>query len=288
MFGYIKPFKPEMKIKEFDTYKAIYCGLCKQLGKSYGPFSTLTLSYDFTFLAIIFLGIDNKKPAFQKQTCTANPLKKKACLCLNDNVEFCAATAMIMFYYKLIDNYNDGNLADKAKVMSIKHFAKSARDKSKAKFPQIDQIVKECMDNQFKLENSGNYSIDAAAESSSQALAQILQLASNDEKTQRILYRLGYLVGRFVYLIDALDDLDDDIKSDNFNVFKIKMEKEKLEKEEVEKYARESINLTISQIALSYELLEFKRYKTILDNIIYLGLHDTMKKVIDREVKIND
>ncbi len=275
-------------MKEFDTYKAVYCGLCKQLGKDYGRLSTFTLSYDFTFLAMIFLGISDERPSFKKERCTVNPLKKKACLSYCGDLSFCASSAMTMFYYKLEDNYVDGKFADKAKVLSVKPYASSIHKKSAKEYPEVEVIVKECMQSQLLVEKSENPSLDAAAEPSSNALGRIMQLASTDEKVQRILNRLGYLIGRYVYLIDALDDLDSDISKDNFNVYNNKMKSENMSLEDVKLYAKESINLTISQIALAYELLDFKRYKTILDNIIYLGLHDTLTKVINREEKVND
>ena len=77
MFGYIKPYKPEMKVREFDTFKAIYCGLCKQLSHVFGPFASLTLSYDFTFMAAVSLSMRDECGGFKKCACVANPFKKK-------------------------------------------------------------------------------------------------------------------------------------------------------------------------------------------------------------------
>lgn len=77
MFGYIKPCKPEMKVREFDTFKAIYCGLCKQLSHVFGPFASFTLSYDFTFMATVSLAMKETCGGFKKCACAANPLKKR-------------------------------------------------------------------------------------------------------------------------------------------------------------------------------------------------------------------
>ena len=77
LFGYVRPFKPEMKMREFETFQAVYCGLCKELSHVYGPFASLTLSYDFTFIATLSLGLSEQEGRFQRCACAANPLRKK-------------------------------------------------------------------------------------------------------------------------------------------------------------------------------------------------------------------
>ena len=97
---------------EYDTYKAVYCGLCKQLGKAFGPFSRMTLSYDFAFLSLLSLGVAEECRGFKREPCAANPLKKKPCLCACEDSAFSASAAMLMLYYKVKDNYQDGGAGD--------------------------------------------------------------------------------------------------------------------------------------------------------------------------------
>ena len=93
MFGYIKPFRPELKIREAEDYKAVYCGLCKELGRSYGLFARMTLSYDFAFMAMLFMSIDkNCCPSFEKCSCIAHPFKKQ-CRCTENKAISLAAKA---------------------------------------------------------------------------------------------------------------------------------------------------------------------------------------------------
>lgn len=288
MFGYIRTFKPEMKVKEFDTYKAVYCGLCKQLGKVYGPFARLTLSYDFTFLSLISLGLAPECGGFRLEKCMVNPLKKKPCLCPCDDLTFSASAAMVMFYYKLRDNYQDGGLKDKLLSCLLRPFANSARKKARHYNADLDEIVRQCMDNQFQIEHSDSISIDAAAEPTAAALSRICEYLSDDPVQKTVLNRLGYFTGRYVYFIDALDDLEEDIQTGSYNIFYKKFAAEGKENlQEMKKYATEVINLTVGQIANAYELLNLKRYKTILDNIIYLGLHDSLHKVLNKQNNSN-
>ena len=107
MFGYIKPLKPEMKVREFDTYQAVYCGLCRELGDAFGPFAKLTLSYDFTFVALLAMGLREEFPGFCKGQCMANPFKKKNCAASSPELSLVAASAMVLFYHKVRDNIHD-------------------------------------------------------------------------------------------------------------------------------------------------------------------------------------
>ncbi len=282
MFGYVKPCKPEMKIKEFDTYKAVYCGLCKRLGKVYGPFARLTLSYDFTFLAMVSSGLSSEFSGFRVERCIYNPMKKKACLVPCHDLTFSASAAMVMLYYKLKDNYEDGGVKEKLQTICLMPFAKSARKKAMREYPHLEELVKKCMDSQYQVEHSDTLSIDRAAEPTASALSGICEMLSEDPVQKKVLSRLGYLLGRYVYFIDALDDLEEDIKTGSYNIFykKFQAQGQAEDLSSMHAYARETLNLTVGQIAAAYELLDLRRYKPILDNIIYLGLHESLNQVL--------
>ena len=284
MFGYIRPYKPEMKIKEFDTYKAVYCGLCKQLGKAYGPFARMTLSYDFTFLSLISLSLREQCGGFRMEKCMANPLKKKPCLVPCDDLTLGAATAMIMFYHKLRDNIQDSGFGGRLKARLLLPFAASARKKAARFYPEIEEIVAECMREQYEVEHSDSLSVDRAAEPSAKALSLIFAGLSEQPAQKKVLTRLGYLVGRYVYLIDALDDLEEDIESGSYNILYRRAKADGRDApEEMHAYAKGVLNLTVGQIAAAYELLDLKRYHPILDNLIYLGLHQSLKLVLEKK-----
>lgn len=284
MFGYIKPYKPEMKVKEFDTFKAVYCGLCKQLSHVYGPFSSLTLSYDFTFIATISIGLSKECSGFKRGSCVANPLKKKACLLPCDDLTFCASVAMLMIYYKVKDDITDSGILGKIRGYFLLPFAAAARKKAKKLYPEIDETIKNAMKQQALVEKSDNKSTDRAADPSAAALASICENLSEDKNQKKILNRFGYLVGRYVYFADALDDLEDDLKSKSYNPFLKKFEGENIPIYEIKEYAKGILNLTVGEIAPAYELLDLKRYKEILDNIIYLGLHNEMSIILNKNM----
>lgn len=289
MFGYIKPFKPELKIKEFDTFKAIYCGNCKQLKKSYGPFSTLTLSYDFTFITAISLALNKEEDRFAPKKCAVNPLKKKMCLCSDSKqLDYCTGCAILMVYYKIKDDIQDEKFFKKIKALLALPFVFTAREKAKKLFPNADKVIAEAIKRQRIVEKSDNISIDRAADPSSEALGKICMELSNDEKQKNVLYRFGYLLGRYVYFADALDDLEEDKKKNTFNPFLLKFKDSGKTIDEIKAYAVEVINLTVGDIPSAYELLNLYKYKEILDNIIYLGLQHEIKHILAKKEHKNE
>ena len=286
MFGYIKPFKPELKIKEFDTYQAVYCGLCHQLGKAFGPFAKMTLSYDFTFVAVLSMALRKNFCGFQKTRCMANPLKKKTCAVPGEDMEFVSSCAMVMLYYKVKDNIHDSGLVKKLGCYILLPFASSARKKAVRLYPELDQIFAQMMKDQFQLEKDKTVSVDAAAAPTAKALQAVFSMLGDGETEKRVLSRFGYLLGRWVYLLDALDDLEDDLKTGSYNPFLLKFSVDNLSEEEIKEildYGKGTLNITVAEMGTTYELLELYRYKTILDNIIYLGLKASADSVLSGE-----
>lgn len=277
MFGYVKACKPELKIKEYETYKAVYCSLCKKLGKSYGVLSRFTLSYDFTFLAILNMSLQDGCDGFERKRCAFNPLKK-CNYCKNlDAIDMPAAAAMIMLYYKILDNISDEHGFKKFKYWCIKPLFSRAHKKAAKKYPQIEEAVAEYIAAQSSLEKAGCTSIDEAADPTAKVMEKILVLCSRDEMQQRVLQRMGYCLGRYIYLLDAAIDLSEDIKKGGYNVLKNVDEKEVKERIKCQLY------FCTNEAARAFELLDIKKYKTILGNIIYLGLEETFLKELDNE-----
>ncbi len=274
MFGYIRTEKSELKIKEYEIYKAVYCSLCKKLGKSYGILSRFTLSYDFTFLALLNISLKSGCVNIEQKRCAFNPFKK-CNYCKSDyDLDMPAAAAMIMTYYKLLDNIADEKGIKKIGFICLKPIFKSANKKASEKYPQIENIVKSYITEQTALEKANCSEIDEIAHPTANALSQILMLCSEEISQKRALERMGYCLGRYIYLMDAFCDLQDDIKTGSYNVLK--------NKDNVKEYIEGQIYFCINESVKAFELLSFKKFKTILGNIIYLGLEETFKKETEK------
>lgn len=282
MFGYVRAYKPELKVRDYEIYKAVYCTLCRKLGRSYGLFARLTLSYDFTFLALIHSGLKETCGGFDKRRCAFNPFKKCSYCKDDQDFELPSAAAMIMLYYKILDNIADNRGIKRLFYKLVLPIFNMARKKAEQKYPQIARVVGSYIDNQTIVEKQYSGNLDLASEPTAAALSQIFAMCG-DTKDKRQLERLGYCIGKWVYLLDAAADLETDIKRGNFNPLAFEYNREtdplyyaKLKIEPV-------LNVCISEAAKAFELLDVKKYKSILENIIYLGLKNSQMYIFKKE-----
>jgi len=297
MFGYVRPYKPEMKLREYETYQSVYCGLCKQLGRFYGQLSRFTLNYDFTFLALLSIALGNEKPQYCQERCIAHPIKKRNCCHLScsseDGYGLAAGAAMLMLYYKAKDNLADSPLHKKLLCYLTLPFFSSIRKKALLKYANVDDALRLMMEEQQNLEAAGCDSTDQAAEPTAKALSAVFMLLTEDPMQKRILSQLGYQLGRWIYFMDALDDIHEDVKNKGYNPF-VKRSQHVFDDLTLEVIERDGIpeqiisdaigtlNLTTAQISATYELLDFQRLRPVLDNIIHLGLRDSMMCVLKK------
>ena len=282
MFGYIRVKKEELKIKDFEAYKAVYCSLCKKLGRSYGILSRLTLSYDFAFLSLLNISLKSGCVSFERKRCAFNPFKKCNYCKSSDELDMPAAAAMIMLYYKILDNIKDEKGFKKLGFLLLKPIFSGAHKKAAKKYPLIEKTVAEYIESQNIAENDGNCTLDSVCDPTAKALSKLLPLCSDDSSQKRVLERLGYCLGRYIYLMDAGCDIEKDIKSGSFNVLKKYVKEGNIKKDTVLK-TEPQIYFCINEAAKAFELLEIKKFKPILGNIIYLGLEDVYLKELKNE-----
>ncbi len=274
MFGYIRISKGELKVKEYEFYKAVYCTLCKTMGREYSLLSRFTLSYDFTFLALLNMSLKDGCDAVEKKHCVFNPLKKCVFCKSDEDIKLPAAAAVILNYYKVLDNIQDEKGFKKLGFVLAKPFFKAPYKKAAKKYPQIDELVADYITSQNKAEANPNCDLDTAADPTAKMLSGLFMLLSDGNSQKRVLDRLGYCIGRYIYLIDAYCDLSDDIKHNSFNPLKSRENQKEL--------ISQQLYFCVNEACMAFELLDIKKYKNILGNIIYLGLEDTFLKEINK------
>lgn len=280
VFGYIKTAKPELRVREYETYKAVYCSLCRRLGRSYGPIARLTLSYDFTFLALLNMSLQSGCDGFERKRCAFNPLKK-CNYCKNDSaIDMPAAAAMILLYYKILDNTRDEKGFKKLGYLILKPIFSGAHKKAVKKFPEIEDMAKKYISAQNVLEKDGCTDLDRAADPTAVMMGELLPLCSDDAAQKRVLERLGYCIGRYIYILDAACDLEEDLKSGSYNV--LKSDSTENTREYAANRVRGQLYFCVNEAAKAFELLDIKKYRDILGNIIYLGLEDTFIKELNK------
>ncbi|MDR1891634.1 MAG: DUF5685 family protein [Oscillospiraceae bacterium] len=278
MFGYIRVCKPELKVKDFETYKAVYCSLCREMGKKYGRLTRFALSYDFAFLALLRMSLAEEHAGFAKGRCVFNPLKKCKYAISCPELSFSASAAVLLVYYKLLDDIADGGFVKRliARLALIPFVF--ARKKALRAHPETDLIIANAITGQQKVEADKVSGADAAAEPTAKLLQSLFSLNTTDEQTKRVLERLGYCLGKWIYLADAADDLEKDLKHGNFNPFANEAGQsanitpgDKPAIEAARERARGTMNLCAYEAGLALELLPVKRFGEILKNVIYSG-----------------
>lgn len=272
MFGYVKLYKPELKIKDYEAYKAVYCSLCKAIGKEYGVFARAFLSYDLTFYVLFRKAVAQEQcDHYRKGVCRFNPLKKCNYVADCDEI-FCTAAALtiLLSYYKIRDNIADGGFFKRLACYLIYPYIRNKFKKAKSKYPALEQAVSAAMQQQAAVEREASGSADRAADPSAKALAFIFSYELEDATVQKVAERFGYCLGRWIYLADAYDDIDNDLKNGNYNPYIIKysIDSPDYNTDEIVR----SLRLTANEAAMAFNLLELKQYKDVLSNIIYDGL----------------
>ena len=282
MFGYLQIQKSELLVREYEAYKAVYCGLCKQMGKDYSFLARLSLSYDCTFYAMLLMSLSRSCSGFDKGRCEFNPLKRCSYAhCENESYSKAAALSMISVYYKLIDDLEDSKFFKRLFVRMIKPFFSHWRKKAAERFPETESKVAEMMQAQREVEHGGSKSLDAAAHPTAQMLADVLAEEGKNDAEIRILREFGYQVGRWIYLIDAADDYEDDNKSGCFNPFL------NIETDDMKTAVNNTLNQCLARAYDAFQLLDIIDFKGIFNNMLLYGFPSKQNSVIfgQQEVK---
>ncbi len=286
MFGYVRAHKSEMRMKDYEAYRGVYCTLCRRLGKSFGPLARFTLNYDFTFLAVLMLAMSEECPRMKPGRCVFNPLVRCAsCTGGKEPIDRSAAIAMCMLYYKLKDDLEDRGFFRSFPTRLIYPLFASARKKAAALVPEADEVMREMVHRQRQVEQSQDPSLDSAAEPTAWALSQIFTLEVAPEKGEaqrRVLERLGYCLGRWIYLVDALQDMEKDRKHGEFNPYLSRVSVDFSDPDALIQAKKEwlpGLNVCISEVCAAFELLEIHHFREILHNIVYYGLEQVQTSV---------
>lgn len=287
MFGYVTPLKPELKIREYNQFQSYYCGVCLGIKNLYGELPRMTLNYDMTFLALLLDGLSsNEELNLKLKRCMAHPNKKKPILLNNKAINYAATMNVSLTYYKLLDDvYDDNSLKSKFLLNVIKHYKK--------KFPssvtKINSLIEEKLKELSNLEKNKNFKfIDEICDPFSVIVGSILKEYPNkfkedSEILRENLYKFGYSLGKWIYLMDALDDLKEDIEKNKFNPINYLYNKDNIPYEELLKEIKGRLEFSIFNLAYTCKEilneLPLERNKEILENIINLGMMDKYVKV---------
>ncbi|MBQ2780720.1 MAG: hypothetical protein IJF42_04080 [Clostridia bacterium] len=270
MFGYVQAFRPELKVKEAEQYRGVYCTLCKRLGKRYGLLARFTLNYDFTFLALLQMALEDPEITFKNSRCTFMPTRRCLRCQQTQALDRAADIAMLMFYSKCRDDRTDGRFWRRVGATVLQGLFARAYRKAKKAQPEAAVAMENYMTAQQTVERENTSSVDAAAEPTAKLMATLLAALAADERSERVLSRFGYCLGRWVYLADAVDDLETDRKTGNFNPYWLTADGADIAA--LRERGTASLNISLGECIAAYELLTVHRFDGILRNILTQGM----------------
>ncbi len=290
LFGYVKPVSAELKVKEYELYRAVYCGLCEALGKNVTCTSRLSLSYDFVFLALVRMSLQKEVGAVERHQCLAHPTKKRAVITKSSQLDYCAKISAVLTYHKLRDDIADSRGFKRFGARLLLPAGK--RMKKRARFDSAaEEYIKSKLGELAELEAAGCDSVDRAAEPFGQLMAYICSYGfESDSANYKIASEIGRSIGRFIYIADAVDDLEDDIKNGSYNPFHMmyKDGKDRLCRD-IES-VRFAMTMELTRIEAAVGLIDFDgifEYGEIIKNIIYLGLVECRDRVLGKYMSEN-
>ncbi len=280
MFGYIRTDTPELRVRENEYYRAVYCGLCRAQGRCTGQCSRFTLSYDITFLALLRLAAKGEQIKIKRGNCIAHPFKRRSYVVFCEPLGYCAYAAAILTYGKIVDDISDEKGAKRLKACIAKPFSVYMRKKAIKKYSDLDKKVFDGLKRLSEIEKQNLRSVDIPADAFGDILADILSYGL-DGNNYKIMKNIGKHIGRWIYIVDAADDLEDDIKKKRFNAFAC-LYGGVIPDDERETVAN-SLRLELLASEPMFDLIEYNELydiKAIIENIIYRGMPMVAERVL--------
>ncbi len=279
MFGYVRPLEPELKVKEATSYKAHYCALCKALGARFGLLARSVLSYDCAFLALVLAGRDEPRKA-AREACVANPFTRRPVMPSSASFDYAAAVNVIMAYGKLDDDWRD----DKRLAAKIGQSALAgAYRKALSAYPELGQAVSGGLKRLSALEREGCGIMDEAADAFASMLSAVFALPDTGRERAAMQW-LGYNIGKWIYLVDAFDDMEKDAAKGAYNVLLTQFGSEGQSIADIrsaaESRVRLNLNLALQEAYKALMLLDFKSQRQLIENIVEFGCRARMEQVL--------
>ncbi len=274
MFGYIIINKAEMKFKEFDIYHSFYCGICRDLKRKYGACGQIALSYDMTFLAMLLTGLYEPETRIGSCKCIAHPFEKHG---TRNNVftEYAADMNALFTWYKCCDDWKDERKVWKliyGRILEGK--AGKLRENYGEKVKKISLLMQKFTE----AEQAEEADIDTLAGLFGQVMAQIV--TPKEDEWAENLQAFGFFLGKFIYICDAYEDVERDIKKGTFNPLKVKYGSPDFEEE-----CRTILMMMMSECCREFEKLPILENVEILRNILYSGVWGRYEAVHEKRAQ---
>lgn len=289
MFGYVRPQRLDLTLREDAAYRGYYCGVCRALGKRCGGACRMLLQYDTASLATLLSALEETPPRAETFRCALHPTRKKSRIAC-PAVDYAADVNMLLGAAKLDDACQDeGKLSARGMRLLARRGAQRAAQRQEELAARIDRA----MAAQLALERRGCADLDEACQPSADMMAAVFTGFGPAADQRTALSHVGQHIGRWVYLIDALDDLERDLKSGAYNVLALRYGYEAGQppaqfRRQVCEQVERLLTLNLAQAAQGFEMLDLQRNQPILENLFYLGLKTITQNTIKGRRQTDD
>jgi hypothetical protein len=280
MFGYVKINREELRIREYEYYRAAYCGLCRSMGKCTGQCSRLTLSYDISFLSQVRMALCNVKPQFKKRRCLLHPFRLRMMMEPNAELSYAADVSALLAYEKCRDDKADAGFFGRIGATLRCLFLRGAYRRARRRHVALADTLREQLEGLSQMERERRESVDEPAAVFGEMLAALFA-AELPEEQALVARAIGRKVGKFIYIVDAIDDMVRDEKSNNYNPVLLLYGKQPGENEQRMLY--DALIVCLDDAAAAFDLIgesvDSPR-RAVLENILYLGMPAVARSVI--------
>lgn len=276
LFGYVTVGKDQLTEAEYEVFCSYYCGVCRSIGKCASQTARLGLSFDITFLALVLSSAVSVCPETNEGRCIAHPKKKRRYVYNDEPVDYAAAMGVLLDCLKFEDDRRDEH---SIKALFMLLLFKRGCGRVKKRYKKQYGLIKEGLDRLSRLEAEKCGVLDEAAD----AFAKILEALFTpdfieEEGQRRSLAWFGYNLGRWIYIIDAFNDLEEDKESGSYNPL---LASGRTDKKECAGEIEFSMTVTLANIASAYELIDFKRNRDIIGKMIYISLKEKQRYILE-------
>lgn len=263
MFGYININQKILTEENKNAYQAYYCGLCRRLKTNCGTKGQMLLDYDMTFMIVLLTGLYELSNEASEITCALHPTKRRT-VWINEATDYAADMNLILAYHNLIDDWKDD------KAYSKKALAKMLDkdyERVKEKYPRQVAAIEEYMRKTEEVERRNETNLDAVAGLTGEMVGEVF--CWREDEWAEELRTLGFYMGKFIYIMDAYEDYDSDIRKNKYNPLKYTLQESK---EDMDTFVRLVLTSMMSECAKSFERLPILLHADILRNVLYSGV----------------
>ena len=270
MFGYVRPAQDKLTPEEVQRFESVYCGLCHTLGKRYGFAGRMILNYDLTFLALL---LQNGSAERCEKRCIMHPIKARCCVCRSESLAVAADISVVLTWWQIQDGIADHGFWKGMKYRAASVLLRGAYGKARHRQPEFDENTQRHLRDLSDMEQRGETTLDKPADTFAQLLAGAACGVEEPVK-RRVVENMLYHLGRWIYLVDAADDLEEDVSSGSYNPIPLRygLPDGKLT-EDVRQDLAATLDSSVRTMAAAFELWDFGENSAVIQNIVYEGLY---------------